>query len=141
MPATPAFPLRIFYDGSCPVCAAEIEGYGRKDREGRLVLVDISAPGFDPAPYGIRLADFMYQMHAIDAAGTVYRGVDALWAIWQAFPASTLHALLGTLVTFPPLVPALRLCYRGFARIRGYLPKRRRTCADGTCGIDKVWPG
>ena len=134
MPIKPAFPLRLFYDGSCIVCATEIERYGRKDRHGRLVLVDISAPDFDPAPYGIGRDAFMYQMHAIDADGKVFRGVDAFWAIWQAFPASTLY---GALVTFPPLAPLTRLCYRGFARIRGYLPKRRRACADGTCKIGR----
>jgi predicted DCC family thiol-disulfide oxidoreductase YuxK len=141
MPIKPAFPLRLFYDGSCIVCATEIERYGRKDRNGRLVLVDISVPDFDPTPYGIGLDALMYQMHAIDADGTVFRGVDAFWAIWQAFPASTLYGILGALVTFPPLVPLARLCYRAFARIRGYLPKRRRACADGTCKIGRDWFG
>ncbi len=141
MLSRPQFPLRIFYDGSCSVCATEIERYGRKDRDGRLKLVDISAPDFDPTPYGIALDAFMYQMHAIDAAGTVYRGVDAFWAVWQAFPASTIYGLLGKLVAFPPLVPLARLCYRGFARIRAYLPKRRRACADGTCRVGRNWFG
>ena len=141
MPTRPAFPLRLFYDGSCSVCATEIGRYCRKDVEGRLVPVDISSPEFDPVPYGISLDAFMYQLHAIDAAGTVYRGVEAFWAIWQAFPASTLYGRLGRLVTFPPLVPIARLCYRGFARIRGYLPKRRHDCTDGTCRVDRIWPG
>ncbi len=137
MVTSPAFPLRLFYDGSCSVCATEVERYGRKDREGKLVLVDVSSPDFDPTPYGIGLDAFMYQMHAIDADGTVYRGVDAFRAIWQAFPASTLYRVLGALITFPPLAPLARLCYRGFARIRRYLPKRRRACADGACKIDR----
>ena len=137
----PSFPLRIFYDGSCFVCATEIERYGRKDREGRLLLVDISAPDFNPAPFGVTLDAFMYQMHVIDAAGTVFRGVDAFWAIWQAFPASTLCGFLGRIVTFPPFVPLARFCYRCFARIRGYLPKRRRACSDGTCRVGRNWFG
>lgn len=63
MTVSPVFPLRIFYDGSCSVCTREVERYGRKDRDGRLILLDITAPGFDPAPFGITLAEFMYQMH------------------------------------------------------------------------------
>lgn len=133
----PGFPLRVFYDGSCSLCATEIERYGRGDHAGRLILVDISAPDFDPAPWGISLSEFMYQMHAIDQAGRVYRGVEAFWAIWQAFPASTLLGLCGTLITLPLVNPVARLCYRAFAGIRGYLPKRSTGCASGSCTIGR----
>lgn len=136
----PLFPLRIFYDGACSVCAREVERYGEADRDGRLLPVDISDPGFDPAPLGITLDEFMYQMHAIDRSGRIYRGVEAFWAIWQAFPASTLLGLLGLLITLPLVNPLARLCYRGFARIRRYLPKRPSDCAGGSCriGTDKT---
>ncbi len=140
MPTKPHFPLRIFYDGACSVCATEIERYGRMDREGRLVLVDISTPDFDPAPLGITLGELMYQMHAIDRNGTVYRNVEAFWAIWQAFPASTLLGLLGMLITLPVVNQVARLCYKGFARIRRYLPKRYDACSTGSCRIGKDKP-
>ena len=133
----PIFPLRVYYDGSCSVCAREIERYGRRDHAGRLILVDISVPDFDPDPVGISLAEFMYQMHVIDRAGGVYRGVEAFWAIWQAFPASTLLGLCGTLITLPLVNPMARLCYRAFAGIRGYLPKRSADCASGSCRIGR----
>ena len=140
MPQRPEFPIRIYYDGACSVCATEIERYGRKDKAGRLELVDISSPTFDPAPLGFTLADFMYQMHLIDRAGRVYRGVEAFWAIWQAFPNSTLLGLLGTLLMLPGVNGAARLCYRGFARIRRYLPKRGNGCTTGSCRINQGPP-
>ena len=133
MPEAPAFPLQVFFDGSCSVCSAEMDVYRRKEHGGRLLFVDVSAPAFDPAPYRITLDAFMYELHAIDRAGKVYRGVEAFWAIWQAFPASTLYGLLGALVTFPGAGLVARLAYRGFARIRKYLPKRRDACPDGVC--------
>ena len=140
MPTKPKFPLAVFYDGACPVCATEVERYGRMDREKQLILVDISAPDFDPASLGITLDEFMYQMHAIDRTGTVYRNVEAFWAIWQAFPASTLLGLLGVLITLPVVNRAARLCYKGFARIRRYLPRRKAACTTGSCriGTDKM---
>ena len=141
MPQRPEFPLRIYYDGGCSVCAAEIEHYGRQDRAGRLELIDISDPLFDPTPLGIPLVEFMYQIHAMDRRGRVYRGVDAFWAVWQAFPASTLYGLLGTLIMLPGVKPLTRLCYRGFARIRKYLPKRDNGCTAGSCRIDGRRPG
>lgn len=137
MTVGPVFPLQVFYDGSCSVCATEVERYGRKDREGRLMLVDISAPGFDTAPFGISLAEFMYQMHAIDRSGRVFRGVEAFWAIWQAFPTSSLLGACGRVIMLPLVNPLARLCYRMFASIRGYLPKRRRECTNGSCRIGK----
>lgn len=137
MLTTPSFPLHIFYDGSCSVCATEVEHYGRKDRDGRLILVDISTPTFDAAPFGITLAEFMYQMHVIDQSGRVFRGVEAFWAIWQAFPGSTLLGLCGKLIMLPLINPLARLGYRIFAGIRGYLPKRRTECSSGSCRIGR----
>jgi len=134
MPAPPEFPLSVFYDGSCSVCATEMEAYMGKEHGGRLQFVDISPPSFDPIPYGITLDEFMYQMHAIDRVGRVYRGVEAFWAIWQAFPASTLYGFLGAFVMLPGVNLLSRLGYQGFARIRKYLP-RRRECEGGSCRI------
>jgi predicted DCC family thiol-disulfide oxidoreductase YuxK len=140
MQTKPNFPLRLFYDGACSVCATEVERYGRMDREGRLILVDISAPDFDPAPLGFTRDELMYQMHAIDRNGTAYRNVEAFWAIWQAFPASTLLGLLGAFITLPVVKPVARLCYKGFARIRKYLPKRDVACTMGSCRINTKKP-
>jgi len=137
MPNSPAFPITVFYDGSCSVCAVEIKHYRRKDHAGRLVLIDISAPDFRPEQYGITRRSFMHELHVIDRKGNVYRGIDSFRAIWQAFPASTLYGMMGTLVTLPVINPLARLCYKGFARIRRYLPKRSSDCTNGTCRIGK----
>jgi predicted DCC family thiol-disulfide oxidoreductase YuxK len=131
----PAFPLKVFYDGACIVCATEMQIYRRKDHGGRLVFIDISAPGFDPVPYGITREEFMRQMYAIDREGTVFRAIDAFRAIWQAFPASTFYGVLGALIAFPGITAVARMGYRLFARYRKYLPRRRRDCASGTCSI------
>ena len=103
-------------------------------------MVDISAPDFDPSPWGISLAEFMYQLHVIDEEGKVYRGVEAFWAIWQACPSSTLLGLCGTLIPLPVINPLARVGYRIFAALRGYLPKRSNGCSSGTCRIGKGPP-
>ena len=140
MPEIPSYPLEIFFDGSCSVCAAEMEVYRGKEHGGRLRFVDISAPGFDPAPYGITLDAFMHEMHAIDRDNRVYRGVDAFRAIWQAFPASSRYGLLGALVTLPGVHLLARGAYWCFARLRKYLPKNREACKDGTCRLGSSRP-
>ena len=137
MPDKPSFPLCVFYDGSCSVCAREIEHYQRKDRNNRLIAVDISAPEFDPQAYGISLKSFMSELHCIDQEERVYRGVESFWAIWQAFPAASLYGLLGKIITLPFINLLARLCYRAFARMRTYLPKRKKYCHSGSCHADK----
>jgi predicted DCC family thiol-disulfide oxidoreductase YuxK len=132
----PEFPIRIFYDGSCSVCATEIEHYLHHDHGGKLLAVDISSPDFDPVFYGITLQAFMYELHVIDQSGEVYRGVEAFWAIWQAFPTSALYGVMGAIISMPLLNPVARLAYKAFARIRPYLPKRTR-CDSGTCRIGR----
>lgn len=112
------YPLRIFYDGSCSLCSAKMALYRRRDQFGRLVFVDISAPGFDPDPFAIPLAAFMYELHVIDGSGNLHRGVDALRVIWQALPSSTWYGLLGLLISLPLVHAVAALVYRAVAGSR-----------------------
>jgi predicted DCC family thiol-disulfide oxidoreductase YuxK len=139
--STPEFPLRVFFDGACPICAREIEHYRHRDRARRLVLVDISAAGFDPAPLGVTLQAFMHELHAIDRCGKVYRGIEAFRAIWQAFPESTVYRALAAVVALPVINPLARLGYRWFARVRPRLPGRKAACAADSCRIGRDDPG
>jgi predicted DCC family thiol-disulfide oxidoreductase YuxK len=114
--------------------------YRQQEHAGRLIFVDISNPEFDPAPHGITMDAFMYELHAIDRAGHVYRGVEAFRAIWLAFPASTWYGLLGTLVTLPGVNILARLAYWSFARARKYLPTSSEVCKNGSCRIGQHPP-
>lgn len=139
MTISPIFPVEIFYDGACRVCAAEIEHYLRRDHGGRLRGVNISAPDF-VAPVGLNLAALMYQLHVIDANGTIYCNIAAFQVIWQAFPAIPFYRFLATLFDLPLLNPLARGGYRIFARLRRYLPQRRN-CASGVCPPGGASPG
>jgi predicted DCC family thiol-disulfide oxidoreductase YuxK len=133
MTALPVFPLQVFYDGSCAVCAVEMAHYRTGEHRGRLVFTDINGEEFDPAPFGISREAFMYELHAIDREGRVYRGVAAFRAIWQAFPHLFRYRLLVVLVGLPGVALLARCTYRIFARFRRYLPKAGHLCRDGTC--------
>lgn len=132
MPVSPGFPLRVFYDGACPLCSREIEHYRRRDRAGRLIPVDISTTDFDPQPYGIALRAFMHELHVIDRRGQVFRGVEAFRAIWQAFPDAIGYRMLAAVVALPGINALARLGYRIFARLRPSLPGRRGACDGGS---------
>lgn len=138
MASAPVFPVQIFYDGDCSVCAAEIESYLGRNHGGRLCGVNINAPGFTPPP-GLTLASLMFQLHVIDDGGTIYRNIEAFQVIWRAFPESRLFRLLADSIDLPLLNPLARCGYRIFARLRRYLPKRR-ACANGLCPPDSRPP-
>lgn len=85
-PSPLQYPLTVFYDASCPLCAAEMHMLKARDRDGRLELVDCSAPEFDACALGLpvtRVA-LMERIHARDGDGRWLTGVDVFEAVYRA---------------------------------------------------------
>jgi predicted DCC family thiol-disulfide oxidoreductase YuxK len=83
MPAT-SDPLTIFCDASCPVCSLEVDLLRRRDRDGHLRWVDISAPGFDASAHGFTHRDLDAVVHGVRSDGSVVRGLDVLHLAYGA---------------------------------------------------------
>jgi predicted DCC family thiol-disulfide oxidoreductase YuxK len=130
----PRFPITIFYDGACIVCATEIEHYRKKDLFHRLILVDISDAEFDPAAHDKSRQDFMSQLHVLDAEGNYYLAVDAFLAIWSALPGR-LYRFLAFTVTLPGVHLLAKGGYRFFAKNRKYFPRRKKYCESDRCSL------
>jgi len=148
---TPAvYPLTVFYDGACPICSLEMDELRVRDRAGRLVLVDIAAPGFDPAASGATLGALNAEIHARTADGRMLRGVEVLRL---AYAAVGLGALLQP-TAWGPVKPLADAGYRLFARHRRRISSaaaplidlvreararrtaaRMRACAGGACDV------
>ena len=131
-----AFPLQIFFDGSCRVCSAEMESYRRKNPANRLEFIDISADDFRPDEYGKSLGEFMSELHVRDAHGNFNTGIDAFIAIWQAFPSGSGWRFAASLLGLPGLNSLSRGGYRVFARYRHLLPRRNKECESDTCHLN-----
>jgi predicted DCC family thiol-disulfide oxidoreductase YuxK len=129
------FPLTVFYDGGCPVCSREIDHYRRMSSGDKLIFVDISDPDFDPKPYGRTLEEFMDEMHAMDADGCFYRGVDAFCALWQGLPVR-FYGRIGEILGLPGIHLLARIGYRVFARLRRFPPRPGKSC-DDHCDFDR----
>jgi predicted DCC family thiol-disulfide oxidoreductase YuxK len=108
------YPLKVFYDASCPVCALEMDKLGARDTAGRLVLVDMSAPDFDARCHGFDAADLDAAIHAVRPDGSVVRGMAVLRLAYAAAGLGWLLRPSG----FGPLRPAFDAAYRVFARHR-----------------------
>ncbi len=149
------YPLTLFYDAACPVCALEMDHLRERNRDGRLVFIDIGTPGFDPSVYGVTLADMNAEIHAQRADGTVIRGVGVLRLAYQAVGLGWLWAP----TEWPLMRPLVDAAYRVFARhrqpisrataplinsLRGWRARRvlhrMRDCTNGACGLDVHTP-
>ena len=115
--------LTLLYDGACAICNAETSRLRHWNRmTGTLSLIDISADGFDPVPYGKTHADLMGLIHAIKPDGSMLIGMDALRAAYGEVGLGWLWAP----TRWPGLRPIFDRCYLWFARNRYGLSKMVR---------------
>lgn len=126
----PAWPLRLYYDGACPLCRREIDWLRRRAAPDRLELIDLQATAFEdgvlPFPHEALLA----RLHAQDANGRWLIGLDATRASWQAAGLHLPAALLGIRV----LRPALDALYQAFCTLRpGFQRGEKVRCKTGRC--------
>lgn len=108
------YPLTLLYDAACPVCALEMDHLRSRNGAGRLAFVDISQPGFEPAPYGASLAAMQAEIHGIRADGQQVRGLEALRLAYAAVGLGWVLRATG----IRPLRPLFDIGYRLFARYR-----------------------
>ena len=81
------YPLTVFYDASCPLCASEMHALRERDADRRLELVDCSAPDFSDEGLraeGITREKLMTLIHARDAHGRWLIGPDCFAAVYAA---------------------------------------------------------
>lgn len=127
---TATWPLVIYYDASCPLCREEMHALKDHDAQSRLALVDASPAGFADADLeaaGIAQADLMRLIHARDAAGRWFIGVEVFEL---AYAAAGLHGM-SRLWANPRLRPVWDRLYPWVARLRQPLSALRLNRAYG----------
>ncbi|GGM00336.1 thiol-disulfide oxidoreductase DCC family protein [Pseudomonas asuensis] len=132
----PVWPLTLFYDGDCPLCAREIRHLRKHADPARLQFTDVADPAFAaPAP-GMSSQQFKDLLHAQFADGRWVKGLDATYWSWRAAGLGRWAAPLA----WKPLRPLFDLGYRLFLRLRPQLawiphPEGARRCKDDQCAI------
>src|SRR5437868_4332306 len=144
------YPLTLFYDAACPVCALEMDHLRETDRYGWLRFADIAAPGFDASVHGSTLADMDAEIHGLCDDGTMLRGVEVLRLAYDAVGLGWVMRPTG----WGPLRPIFDAGYRVFARNRRGISRtaaplirllraararrmaaRMQACRDGACDL------
>jgi predicted DCC family thiol-disulfide oxidoreductase YuxK len=109
----------VYFDGSCPLCQAEIGYYRGKDQAGALCFVDVSK--IDAAtPEGMTRQRAMERFHLRTSDGRVVSGAAALVEIWSRLPNWRWAARAASL---PGALPALELGYRMFLPVRPFISR------------------
>jgi len=107
----------VFFDGSCPLCRAEIGYYRQTDQVGALCYIDISEPGSVP-PEGITTQQAMKRFHVRSGDGRVLSGAAAFVEVWTRLPGWRWVARTASL---PGALITLELCYKIFLSVRPIL--------------------
>ncbi len=112
---------KIFVDGNCIVCDAEVAHYKRIAPE-LFEVVDISAPEFNAAAFGLSPDAVNREMHVLTPEGELKTGVEAFAHIWSRLPK---YQWAGKLIKKPGVFQLAKAGYRVFAANRHLLPKKK----------------
>jgi predicted DCC family thiol-disulfide oxidoreductase YuxK len=107
----------VYFDGSCPLCRAEIEHYQREDQDCALCFVDISETGAIP-PDGVTREGAMMRFHVRAGDGRVLSGAPAFVEVWTRLPRWRWAARVASL---PGALIALEWGYRMFLPVRPFI--------------------
>ena len=106
--------LTLFYDGTCPLCQAEILFLSRRNQAGLLGFVDVNSEYFDSEKIGISCDQALAAMYGQFTNGGLIEGV-------AVFPEAYRRAnlpFLAWMFSRKSLQPILRVGYRFFAKNR-----------------------
>ncbi len=128
----PVAPIKMLYDGLCPLCKREVRVIARHDKQGVIEPVDITAPGFDAGQFGLTLTAVHARIHAILPDGSVVTGMEAFRRIYDALGMGWLWRWTG----WPILRSIFDVLYAGFAKVRPRLQCFSRKCVNNACSTE-----
>jgi predicted DCC family thiol-disulfide oxidoreductase YuxK len=142
------YPMTVYYDASCQLCNGEMSNLMLRNTDGLLVFVDASPVDFiSPVP-GATRHELMNMIHAVQADGTVVRGVEVFRLAYGAVglgwvTAPTTWPVLRQLAdrAYPWLVrnryriprPLVHFLFEGATRRAAETAHQRARCNEQTC--------
>jgi predicted DCC family thiol-disulfide oxidoreductase YuxK len=104
----------VLYDGSCLLCALEINQYRKIIPDSPIHWVDVTSPEFT-APLGQTKASLMQRFHVVQPDGELISGAAAFVSVWEKLPKFRYLAALSKL---PGMLNAMEFGYVNFLKIR-----------------------
>lgn len=112
--------LKVFYDGSCPICRREIAFYGSREGSNNIDWINVHTNSRELEIASVSKSDALARLHVITSDGNVATGVDAFQKIWHTLPN---FRFLANFFSFPATRWLLCKFYRYFLHHRAGLQK------------------
>lgn len=116
--------IRVFYDGSCPLCRSEIRFLGRQEGSQVFEFDDISKRSRGDVAEGLSCELAMKRMHVQKPDGEIVSGARAFLAMWGALPR---YRSIARALSVPPIPAVLEAAYRVFLVVRPALQRLARS--------------
>jgi predicted DCC family thiol-disulfide oxidoreductase YuxK len=112
--------LTVFFDGSCPMCRAEIGVYRNCQGAEQIAFVDVAAQANGQVAPGLDQASAKARFHVMQADGALASGAAGFAQLWLKLPG---WRWLGRFVSLPIVGSVAELAYRMFLPIRPSLQR------------------
>lgn len=116
---TEASKSTIYFDGSCPLCRAEIGYYRRRDSDGAFCFVDVSNPDAE-LHQDLTQEKAMARFHVNTSDGQLLSGAAAFVAVWAQLPK---WRWLARIAARPRVTALLEYGYLGFLPVRPFVSR------------------
>jgi predicted DCC family thiol-disulfide oxidoreductase YuxK len=123
--------LTVFYDGTCPLCAKEMEALKQRDAEQQIKIINIYSDAFADYPQ-IDPEQANTILHALNQKGELLLGLDVTHRAWQLVGRGWLYAPLRWRI----VKPVADWLYLKFAKNRyrvSYLLTGKSRCNTNSC--------
>ncbi|MGR4989930.1 thiol-disulfide oxidoreductase DCC family protein [Vibrio rotiferianus] len=123
--------LTGFYDGTCPLCAKEMEALKQRDAEQQIKIINIYSDAFADYPQ-IDPEQANTILHALNQKGELLLGLDVTHRAWQLVGRGWLYAPLRWRI----VKPVADWLYLKFAKNRyrvSYLLTGKSRCNTNSC--------
>jgi predicted DCC family thiol-disulfide oxidoreductase YuxK len=92
--ASPAWQIKLLYDGACPLCVREVNFLQKRDAgRGRVAFVDIADDDYSPeANGGVDFETAMGRIHAVLPDGTIVKNVEVFRRVYEILGMGWIYA-------------------------------------------------
>jgi predicted DCC family thiol-disulfide oxidoreductase YuxK len=104
--------IKVFYDDRCLLCLREIEYYKKISPPAIINWCGINQNISLLEKHGISYIESLKMLHAINAEGKIYCGIDSFIIIWQQLAG---WKWLARLIKLPVIYQVSKYLYRVFA--------------------------
>jgi len=104
----------VFFDGSCPICTAEINQYKALTPKTEIQWLDVTEPNFIP-PDGQTKEQLMQRFHVLNNNAELLSGAAAFVYLWEQLPGWRRLAVIGKM---PGAMEVLEFGYTNFLKVR-----------------------